>query len=314
MRFRGQRERVRISVYRVFEAGRPTYSPNERISPQEVADSPNFVNHTSLVESEMQDNPTRSQPFVERATDSFLPFKNKTAHMFANWIHKLRGSLSNSHTDNLAQNVMNHPEFVASDLKDFRTADALKKLDTWNETTRNLLLPNESWIQASVPLALPPASRGNHPPEASAPVYNVEGLVHRKPLEVIKEAFMENVAQEFHISTFAEYWKPSPDSPPERIYSDLYNSDAFIEEDRKLRAQPRVDDLEPVIAAVMLYSDSTHLTSFGTASMWPIYMYFGNLSKYTRGRPSSFSAHHLAYIPKVRIVPFSQVFSDKYLY
>ena len=55
----------------------------------------------------------------------------------------------------------------------------------------------------------------------------------------------------------------------------------------------------PVILALMIWSDSTHLASFGTASLWPIYLYFGNLSKYTRAKPSSFAAHHLAYIPKV---------------
>jgi len=30
----------------------------------------------------------------------------------------------------------------------------------------------------------------------------------------------------------------------------------------------------------MLWSDSTHLASFGNASLWPIYLYIGNLSKY----------------------------------
>ena len=49
----------------------------------------------------------------------------------------------------------------------------------------------------------------------------------------------------------------------------------------------------------MLWSDSTHLTSFGNASLWPIYLYLGNQSKYTRGKPTSFARHHMAYIPKV---------------
>ena len=48
----------------------------------------------------------------------------------------------------------------------------------------------------------------------------------------------------------------------------------------------------------MLWSDCTHLTSFGHASLWPLYLYVGTLSKYTRAKPSSFAAHHLAYIPK----------------
>ncbi|KAG6863862.1 hypothetical protein C0991_002577 [Blastosporella zonata] len=39
------------------------------------------------------------------------------------------------------------------------------------------------------------------------------------------------------------------------------------------------------------------LANFGTALLWPIYFWFGSLSKYTRGKPTSFSAHHLAYLP-----------------
>ncbi|KAL0062348.1 hypothetical protein AAF712_010759 [Marasmius tenuissimus] len=46
-------------------------------------------------------------------------------------------------------------------------------------------------------------------------------------------------------------------------------------------------------------SDSTHLANFGTASSWPIYMYLRNCTKYERGHPKFFTAHHLAYIPQI---------------
>ena len=49
----------------------------------------------------------------------------------------------------------------------------------------------------------------------------------------------------------------------------------------------------------MLWSDATHLTNFGTAKLWPIYLFFGNLSKYVRSRPSSGACNHLTYIPSV---------------
>ncbi|KAI1784806.1 hypothetical protein LXA43DRAFT_1100996 [Ganoderma leucocontextum] len=88
-----------------------------------------------------------------------------------------------------------------------------------------------------------------------------------------------------------------------RVYSEVYNSDAMLEADARLREQPREvgdpDDLEYFVIAIILWSDSTHLTSFGSASLWPIYLYFANQSKYVRARPSSFSAHHLAYVPSL---------------
>ena len=56
---------------------------------------------------------------------------------------------------------------------------------------------------------------------------------------------------------------------------------------------------EKVIAALMLWSDATHLATFGTAKIWPIYLLFGNLSKYVRCQPNSGAMKHLAYIPQL---------------
>ncbi|KZT63257.1 hypothetical protein DAEQUDRAFT_780622 [Daedalea quercina L-15889] len=56
-------------------------------------------------------------------------------------------------------------------------------------------------------------------------------------------------------------------------------------------------EVEVALVPMLLYSDSTHLTSFGSASLWPIYAFFGFVSKYVRAKPTSFSAHHIAYLP-----------------
>jgi hypothetical protein len=52
---------------------------------------------------------------------------------------------------------------------------------------------------------------------------------------------------------------------------------------------------------MMIWSDSTHLAEFGNASLWLIYLFFGNQSKYSRAKPNDFAAHHIAYMPKVAI-------------
>jgi len=62
-----------------------------------------------------------------------------------------------------------------------------------------------------------------------------------------------------------------------------------------------------VIAPIMVSSDATHLTNFGSASLWPIYLYLGSQSKYTHAKPMSFAAHHLAYVPKVNFKTKSQL-------
>ncbi|KJA12510.1 hypothetical protein HYPSUDRAFT_103324, partial [Hypholoma sublateritium FD-334 SS-4] len=86
-----------------------------------------------------------------------------------------------------------------------------------------------------------------------------------------------------------------------RIYDELYTCDAMYDAHEELQKQCSEPGctLERVVVSMMLWSDSTHLASFGTASLWPIYLYFGNQSKYLRGKPKAGACHHLAYIPKL---------------
>ena len=49
------------------------------------------------------------------------------------------------------------------------------------------------------------------------------------------------------------------DSPPERVISEIYNSDAMIAEYERLQSQPNEPgcNLEKAIAAALVFSDST---------------------------------------------------------
>jgi hypothetical protein len=51
----------------------------------------------------------------------------------------------------------------------------------------------------------------------------------------------------------------------------------------------------------MFWSDATQLANFGDAKLWPLYMFFGNESKYQRGKPSSNRCEHVAYFESVRL-------------
>ena len=90
------------------------------------------------------------------------------------------------------------------------------------------------------------------------------------------------------------------------VYNEVYTSDARIEAHDNLQKQPNKPgcQLEKVIAGLMFWLDSTHLTSFGTAKVWPLYLYFTNLSKYIRARPNSGTCHHVAYIPYVSVLGY----------
>ena len=141
--------------------------------------------------------------------------------------------------------------------------------------------------------------------EEEAPQFVVDGIWYCRPLEVIKRAFTKPAAEKFHTTPFKEYWKPSDNEPEERLYSETYTGNVFNDQYEllwKTHCKGPNTKLEPFIAGIMFYSDATHLTNFGSAQLYPLYMYVGNQSQYTRGKPSEFTAHHIAYIPKVFVV------------
>jgi hypothetical protein len=113
--------------------------------------------------------------------------------------------------------------------------------------------------------------------------------------------FLKGMVTDRNRRGFKQYWQPSEGEPEQRVYSKVYTLDVFLEMESQL---PDIKGctLEKAVVPLLIYSDSTHLANFGTASLWPIYIWFGNVSKYVRVKASSFSAHHLAYLPLVCII------------
>lgn len=315
-----------FGVYRIYRS-EPLFTPDDNFHINSVADGPNFTK-----DSISPIHLTRSSPFSTTFTNpappetpkttvttpSYLPFKNVSVFRLMQWFYDSSLTKSLGTLNDLVHHVLLAPDFDTNDLAEFDAAKEAKRLDNFHPSAQiegspgsansGPQLLNDGWIETSVPISLP-CDKVSHSSDASAPVFNVKGLLYRKPLEVIKAAFQEPSAAQFHLTPFEEYWKPSPESPPQRIYSELYNSNVYIEEQEKIcsrRARLQCD-LEVVIAPIMLWSDSTHLTSFGNASLWPIYLYLGSQSKYTRAKPTSFAAHHLAYIPKVIYLLFESL-------
>ena len=86
------------------------------------------------------------------------------------------------------------------------------------------------------------------------------------------------------------------------MMSCICTSDLWIKAQDELQKQRQPDgcNLKQVIAGLMFSSDSMQLAQFGHTSAWPIYMSFGNLSKYIQARPNTSGACHLvAMMPKV---------------
>lgn len=126
---------------------------------------------------------------------------------------------------------------------------------------------------------------------------------HRNIVSVIKEKIANSKDSAlFHYYPFKSTWRRTESSPDVEIYGELYASRAFREAHEELQKKPctsKNDGMERVVVALMIWSDATQLTSFGTASLWPCYLFFGNKSKDRRCRPSEGLGQQIAYFNKV---------------
>jgi hypothetical protein len=158
---------------------------------------------------------------------------------------------------------------------------------------------NEGWHEVEAKIQVQDGL--THTDDAEMPLFSVPGLHYRSICSIIKSTFEDASSSCFHYTPFKFFWKPTADSAPQRIHDEIYSSDAMVKAYEDLQNRPPESgcNLERVVASLMFWSDSTHLASFGNASLWPIYLFFGNQSKLLRGKPRCGACHHVAYIPKV---------------
>ena len=218
------------------------------------------------------------------------------------WYHGTSSLKSFGELNRLVKDVILADDFKVEDLNGFSAEREARRIDNHHDKSSSIFSTDDGWIESSVFIPVP-IEKGHNVPkmkEATAPQFNVQGLFYRNITNVIQCALKESSASQYHILPFKEFWKPSGHDPVERLYSEIYTSDMMIEAHQAVQHDVPTCTLEKVVIPLMLWSDATLLASFGNASLWPVYLFLGNLSKYVRGKPSSFSAHHIAYVPKVR--------------
>lgn len=292
-----------FGLYRIFTQY-PTHDPVELTSLDDVCDASTFA---------MSKLPSRDpgcvfgQPKVTDAmtVDSpYAPFPNASTYYMMQFAYSDNtGGLSG--IQQLNNEVIQQPDFDPRELHGFNAVREAKHLDDYNSmapTTELQTLPFDTydgWINSSVKIKLPCA--GVTVKEKKAAELQVGGVVHRDLLSVMKQAYMDDSATEFNLRGFKQMWNCGDGSEPICVHGEVYTSDAFLKMEQEVLLSPPEPgcELEWVIALIMAYSDSTHLASFGTASLWPGYLWFGSQSKYSRAKPSKFSAHHLVYFPLV---------------
>lgn len=300
-------------IFQSFLGSFPDFTPHGMLD--SICDSPEF--DITKMKRRWWSGITRTAPDFELGNENspeqerlpsleelrknyFRPYPNASTFLLMHWFYSSSSSKTLSELEGLVKQVILDKDFKREDLFAFNVVRESRRLDVIDSAlAESLFTSSDGWRKTSVKLSVP-FERVKHASEAAAPVFEVDSLYYRPIVDVIKAILQDSDAQHFHLFPFKAYWHPDRANPPQRIYSELYNSDAYLEEHERIRAAHGTSEIEVVVASIMLWSDSTQLANFGTASLWPIYLFLGNQSKYMRCKPGNLAAHHIAYIPKVQ--------------
>ncbi|KAI6110396.1 hypothetical protein EDD16DRAFT_1690039 [Pisolithus croceorrhizus] len=234
----------------------PSYDPDSFLSPNELSDA-------------------KSHMTVDHCTDTiFMPppwlFQTMSVWRLMTWM--LMGSKQKSITEvnRLISSVITH--FNAhTELKWFDASEE----DLWSDH----IFHKDGWMETSVSIEVPTHDCN---PDGNGQTFTVPSFSYHKLTTVIKTAFSSHTLRFFHLAPFQCVWQSPVTGKEQWLYDELYTSDAWIKAHDEVQKQ-RHDDgctLEQVIAGLMLSSDAMHLTQFGHALAWPVYLFFGNQSKY----------------------------------
>lgn len=240
----------------------------------------------------------KSCPIIDQGPHSQVlpppyPFPNMSVYRLMAWMNSGSRHKSETEVQRLVQEVVQAEDFDVKHFEEFSVKRNLRELD--RDHGENIIFPDD-WIEADVTIHIPTKSREDEPQK-----YTIPGFHYRPLVGVIRAAFSDIQAGAFHLMPFKRLWRDPLHDRQERVYDELYASDAWLEAQDDLQKLPKEPgcSLERVIAGLMLFSDATHLANFGTAKAWPLYLYFGNLTKYVRSSPQSGACHLVGFLPFV---------------
>ncbi|KAJ8494675.1 hypothetical protein ONZ51_g2145 [Trametes cubensis] len=270
-------------------------------------------------------NAVAARKSARSLADVLFPFPNLSAFLFAN--HHAASSTKSLADRASLQVLLTRPDFKVDDIADVN----FKKIDErlaegTHSPDEPLLEAKDGWRQSSITIGIPSGQkptqasrreeastqrrldRHQHVPDTPAPQpipgihYTVHGFWHKNLCAEIKQTLSSDpAAKDFVFDPHYVEHQELGGNGTERVHGELYNSEAFVQEDIRLQNSPREPgcDLPRAIAALMFWSDATQIAQFGQAKVWPSYLYYGNQSKYDRARPTAQAAHHVAYFPSL---------------
>ena len=200
-----------------------------------------------------------------------LDSSNLSEDMLLVWLATGTGTTPEG-VNNLVHNIILHPNFDRLELENFNAVMAIRRFEREHFSKPGMSLKaGDGWKEGSVSIRVP-CTRVKQK-ENEAPELTVNRILYRDIVEVIMTELKDpDSFDNINITPYTEWWNPGPGEDPVRVYSEIYNSDAMLEADKKMRNNIHTTsglegDLETFIVSALLYSDSTHLASFGSASL-----------------------------------------------
>jgi len=251
-------------------------------------------------------NDTSSQPMETITTggNPFYPYPNETSLLLGDWYWN-QGHQKTRTSFRKLLDIIGHPGYDPGDVRNTNWVSIDRKLGNSNvqsdktEADCEWLDDDSGWKKKAIRISIPFHRRTGNP---GAKEYIVEDFYHRSLVEIIRENVSDSTHHRlFHYEPYELRWHPPHKTQDVRVYGELYSSESFLAAHRQLQELPPESGctLPRRIVGLMLWSDATHLTAFGTAKLWPLYVYMGNESKYMCCRPSSNLCSHAAYFHTV---------------
>lgn len=252
--------------------------------------------------SELCDLETSSRPPSQGLKDCFFPYPNKSLFQLGDWYWNQGVQKSQQSFKNLVT-IISDVGFAPADIRETNWAAINATLATNREDQvpdiEQWLSEDRGWSRTAISILVPFHRFMKNP---GSQRYIAGELYHRPIISVIKERLTDSTSHDrFHYEPYRLLWKPREGVDEMRVHGELYTSTAFLDAHKALLESPPEPgcDAPRAIAALMFWSDATHLTSFGNAKLWPCYMFFGNDSKYSRCKPTYNLCNHIAYFQTV---------------
>ena len=267
-----------------------------------------LYNYDTVPENDPEDiSDATDRMDINSNANLYYPYPNQSSLLLGDWYWN-QGTMKSKKCFRSLLKIVGSSDFKPEDIQDTEWTKIDRKLGTLGapdeitSTPGNRMewLHNDAgWKNTPVTISVPFPHRSANPGPVA---YSVHNFYHRSLTSVIRERVVDSRNRHaFHFEPYALHWHPPHKACEIGVHGELFTSKSFLDAHNELQSSPREPDcqLPRRIVALMFWSDATQLTTFGDAKLWPLYMYFGNESKYARCQPSACLCNHVAYFQTV---------------